>query len=391
MSLCAALPCAADAPEWEDPAVNSVNRLPPRTYAMPLASEKSALTDALEPETPYRKSLNGTWKLSWAGRPQDRVLGFEKPDFDDSDWFPIAVPSCVELSGFGAPGYVNWMYPHAIKWPRILDRDTKKPDYNPVSSYRTTFTVPADWKGRRVILRFDGVYSAYYVWVNGHKVGYAEDSKLPSEFDVTEYLNQTTNYQLPTTNSLAVEVYRWCDGSYFEDQDMTRFSGIFRDVTLWAMPKDGIWDFTVKTSLSKDYSAATMAIDGIEGEWTATLYDEKRKKVGELNSSTSQPLNLSTVNLWSAEKPYLYTLVIRKGDDIRMRRVGFKEQKIVGNTFLVNGKPIKLKGVNRHETSPEGGRTVTLAEMERDIRLMKQHNIDTVRTSHYPDHRLWYW
>jgi len=391
--------CAAGVPGWEDPAVNSVNRLPPRTYSMPLASETAALTDAFEPETPYRKSLNGTWKLSWAGRPQDRVLGFEKPDFDDSDWFTIAVPGCVELFGFGAPGYVNWMYPHAIAWPRILDRDTKLPDYNPVSSYRTTFTVPEAWKGRRVILRFDGVYSCYYVWVNGKKVGYAEDSKLPSEFDVTPYLKdfrrKTEDATRDGENVLAVEVYRWCDGSYFEDQDMTRFSGIFRDVTLWAMPKDGIWDFEVKTTPVDGYDRWNLEVK-VEGEGEqrteVSLYDADMKKVCDLHSSPSPLTFASTlaVRAWSAEKPYLYTLVIRKGEDIRMRRIGFKEQKIVGNTFLVNGKAIKLKGVNRHETSPEGGRTVTPGEMERDIRLMKQHNIDTVRTCHYPDHRLWY-
>ncbi len=381
--------------DWENPAVNSRNRLPPRTYSMPLKGESAALTDALEPETPYRKSLNGTWKLSWAGRPQDRVLGFEKPDFDDSGWFTIAVPSCVELSGFGAPGYVNWMYPHAIEWPRILDRDTKKPDYNPVSSYRTTFTVPEDWKGRRVILRFDGVYSAYYVWVNGHKVGYAEDSKLPSEFDITPYLNQATNYQLPSTNSLAVEVYRWCDGSYFEDQDMTRFSGIFRDVTLWSMPKDGIWDFTVKTTPVDGYDRWNLEVK-VRGEgeqrMEVSLYDVACQKVADLHCSTSPCTFASTLaaRAWSAEKPYLYTLVIRKGGDIRMKRIGFKEQKIVGNRFLVNGKAIKLKGVNRHETSPEGGRTVTLAEMVRDIELMKRFNVNCVRTSHYPNHHLWY-
>ena len=378
--------------DWENLAVNSINRLPPRTYAMPLASEKAALTDALEPATPWKMSLNGDWKFSWAGRPQDRVADFWKADFDDSKWFTIDVPSCVEMRGYGCPGYTNVKYPHKMEWPKILDRDTGKPDYNPVSSYRTRFTVPGDWAGRRVILRFDGVYSAYYVWVNGKKVGYAEDSKLPSEFDITDYLNA------PGANLLCVEVSRWCDGSYLEDQDMFRFSGIFRDVTLWSMPKDGIWDFHVKTSLSSDYKAATLVVEGIAGDWSATLYDAEFRAVGTLNSSTSQPLNSSTPQLlnlpavhpWSAEKPYLYTLVVKKGADIRMRRVGFKEQKIVGHTFFVNGKPIKFKGVNRHETSPENGRTVSLADMLADIRLMKRYNVNTVRTCHYPDHHLWY-
>ena len=181
-------------------------------------------------------SLNGTWKLSWAGNPDLRAKGFENPGFDDSDWFDIEVPGCVEMSGFGSPGYTNQRYPHAdlshptnAAFATIRDRQSGRHDYNPVSSYRTRFTVPDAWKDRRVILRFDGVYSAYYVWVNGKKVGYAEDSKLPSEFDITPYLNRTIDQSEQSNNVLAVEVYRWCDGSYLEDQDMTRFSGIFRE------------------------------------------------------------------------------------------------------------------------------------------------------------------
>ena len=387
--------CEVFAAEWEDPSVNSLGRLPPRTYAMPLADEAAALTDALEPETPYKKSLNGTWKLSWTGNPELRVKGFEQVGFDDSSWFDIEVPSCVELSGFGSPGYTNIRYPHAdlshptnAAFATIRDRQSGKPDYNPVSSYRTRFTVPESWKGRRVILRFDGVYSAYYVWVNGKRVGYAEDSKLPSEFDITEYLRVERVGK--AENVLAVEVYRWCDGSYLEDQDMTRFSGIFRDVTLWAMPKDGIWDFAVKASAD---GRLEVEVEGGGGQrMELSLYDADRKKVGELTplSTSTYSLHLCAPQMWSAEKPYLYTLVIRKGDDIRMKRVGFKEQRIAGHTFLVNGRKIKFKGVNRHETNPARGRSVTLDDMVRDITLMKRYNVNTVRTSHYPDHHLWY-
>ena len=373
---------AAPTNDWENLEVNSINRLPARTYAMPLADEQAALTDALEPETPYALSLNGIWKISWAGNPALRVKDFWKEGYDDSDWLTIDVPSCVELRGFGSPGYTNIRYPHAMKWPQILDRDTLAGDYNPVSSYRRRFTVPAAWKGRDVILRFDGVYSAYYVWVNGRRVGYAEDAKLPSEFDVTSFLREGEN-------ELAVEVYRWCDGSYLEDQDMFRYSGIFRDVTLWAKPKDGIWDFVVKTELASDYKSAKLSVAGIDGDWTATLYDAERHPVASL-SKASNAASLSDVSLWSAEKPYLYTLVIKKGADIRMKRVGFKEQKIVGNAILVNGRKIKFKGVNRHECSVDNGRTVSMDEMLADIRLMKKYNVNTVRTSHYPNHRSWY-
>ena len=380
---------AVAAPEWEDPAVNSINRLPARTYSMPLVDTNAALSDALEPATPWKKLLNGDWKISWTGNPELRVKDFWKVDFDDSKWSIIDVPSCVEMRGFGSPGYTNWRYPYKdcsnpknADFAKILDRQSGKADYNPVSSYRTQFEVPSDWEGRKIVLRFDGVYSAYYVWVNGEKVGYAEDSKLPSEFDITALVK-------PGKNLLAVEVYRWCDGSYFEDQDMFRFSGIFRDVSIWAMPKDGIWDFEVKTALSEDFKNAFISLSGIDGNWSATLYDAGKKSVAAL-SAAAPSAALSNPELWSAETPYLYTLVIRKGDDIRMKRVGFKNQKIVGNTILVNGKMIKFKGVNRHEATAENGRAITLDMMIKDIELMKRYNINTVRTSHYPNDYRWY-
>ena len=387
---------AAEVNDWENPAVNSINRLPARTYAMPLADEQAAFSDALEPETPYKMSLNGDWRFFWVGDPARRPLDFWKTDFDDADWATIDVPSCVEMRGYGSPIYTNIRYPHKDAsnpknkdFARILDRDNGEPGYNPVSSYRRTFSVPEAWKDRKAILRFEGVGSAFYVWVNGKKVGYAEDSKLPSEFDITEFLNEKSG------NVLAVQVFKWCDGSYLEDQDMFRYSGIFRDVTLWSMPKDGIWDFKVSEKLkveSGKCKEASISIDGIDGELTATLYDDSRKPVAALSSKLSTfNFQLSSLpRLWSAEDPYLYTLVVKKGGDIRAKKIGFKEQRIVGNTFLVNGMPVKMKGVNRHETNPENGRTVSLDDMLKDITLFKQYNINTVRTCHYPDHRLWY-
>ncbi len=376
--------------DWENPAVNSINRLPARTYAMPLATVEAALTDALEPTTPFKMSLNGDWKYHWVGDPKRRPMDFWKTDFDDSRWGKIDVPSCVELRGYGIPHYTNILYPHKDRsnpnrkdFAKILDRDNGRGDYNPVSSYRRTFTVPAKWKGRDVILRFDGVYSAYYVWVNGKKVGYAEDSKLPSEFNITSFLKEGENL-------LAVEVYRWCDGSFLEDQDMFRFSGIFRDVTLWAKPKDGMWDFVVKTKpLDGNYVKWNLTVETDAA--SVTLYDAAKKEVAALKKTANGVFSLDlNPLLWSAEAPNLYTLVLKKGEDIRMKRIGFKEQKVVGNTFLVNGKPIKMKGVNRHETNPKNGRTVSLDDMVRDVTLMKQYNINTVRTAHYPDHYLWY-
>ena len=387
----------AELNDWENPQVNSRNRLPARTYAMPLADEAAAFTDAIEPETPYKKSLNGNWKIKWVGDPARRPDGFWATDFDDADWNEVDVPSCLEMRGFGSPNYTNVNYPHkdtsnpaGTDFAAIRDRFTGRADYNPVASYRTTFSVPEAWAGRRVILRFDGVYSAYYVWVNGQMVGYAEDSKLPSEFDVTDYLAQRRGEAEGGENVLAVQVFRWCDGSFLEDQDMFRFTGIFRDVTLWSMPKDGIWDFNVKTALAGETGSgprnATLCVEGIEGA-TVALYDGTAK-IAE--GAAGETLTLADVKLWSAEKPSLYTLVVKKGGDIRTKKVGFKEQKIVGNTFFVNGMPIKLKGVNRHESDPDNGRTVSLDSMLKDIELYKKYNINTVRTCHYPDHRLWY-
>ena len=378
---------AAEINDWENPAVNSRNRLPARAYSMPLESEQAALSGDLEPAIAYKLSLNGDWKIYWVGDPARRPLDFFRTDFDDSDWATIDVPSCVEMRGYGIPWYTNIRYPHKNQWPKILDRETGRGDFNPVSSYRRSFTVPENWKGREVILRFDGVYSAYYVWINGEMVGYAEDSKLASEFDITRFLKDGPN-------QIAVQVFRWCDGSYLEDQDMFRFSGIFRDVSIWSRPKGGIWNFAVKTDLKVERgvcSEALVSVSGIDGEWSAKLYDASKKVVAQFSDAASaQALKPADINLWSAEKPYLYTLVIRKGDDIRMKRIGLKDQRIIGNTVYVNGMPIKFKGVNRHETNPDNGRTVSLEDMLKDITLFKQYNINTCRTCHYPDHYLWY-
>ncbi|MBO6121593.1 MAG: hypothetical protein J6Q49_07015 [Kiritimatiellae bacterium] len=313
---------AEEVNDWENPAVNSINRLPARTWTVPFADDSSALSDDLVPESPYLVSLNGDWKIKWVGDPARRPLDFWKTDFDDADWATIDVPSCVEMRGYGSPIYTNVRYPHKNAsnpkdkdFARILDRDNGEPGYNPVSSYRRTFSVPESWKDRRVILRFEGVGSAFYVWVNGKMVGYAEDSKLPSEFDITEFLTRNRPLRVDAThreaakpseasaerregaedaeNILAVQVFKWCDGSYLEDQDMFRFSGIFRDVSLWSMPKDGIWDFAVRTKVltqrrrdAKDAERVEgkLAVEGIDGEWSATLFDADKKQVGTLNS-----------------------------------------------------------------------------------------------------------
>lgn len=393
--------------DWENPAINSINRLPARTFAPPLASAEAALTDALEPETPWVLSLNGDWKFHWCGEPAQRPADFFNTDFDDSRWAQIDVPSCVEMRGYGRPIYTNVNYPHAWKEPLVRDRFDHDVVFNPVSSYRRRFTVPESWRGRRTILRFDGVASAYYVWVNGRRVGYAEDSRLPSEFDITEYLiyshkehkghrelgkdkSKTSLCSLwqNEDNLLCVEVYRWCDGSYFEDQDMFRFSGIFRDVSLVAEPQNAIRDFSVRTipldDSFRDWRLEVNAESPLPVK--ATLFDASFNKV----STFGESLVVEGAAAWSAEKPNLYTLVLENGEDVRACRVGFRDIRIVDGVVLVNGMKVKFHGVNRHEANPENGWAISLADMESDIALMKRHNIDTVRTSHYPDHRLWY-
>ena len=380
-----------NAPDWENEFVNYVNVEPARAYSFPLAKAEDAFTADL-PATPFVKSLNGTWKYNWCGAPAQRPRDFWKPDFDDSKWYDIKVPSCVELQGYGVPIYTNIRYPHPEN-PPYTDRD-----YNPVSSYRTTFTVPADWSGRNVYLRFEGVYSAYYVWVNGQKVGYSEDSCTAHEFNITPYLasgnpKPETRNRKPETNTLAVEVYRWSDGAYLEDQDFFRYSGIYRNVMLFSTPKAEIWDFHAQVDVVNGYRDATIDLTvqsrGEKAAVTAALYDAAFKKVCDV--AVGGRTTVADANLWSAESPYLYTLVVSNGADVRSCKLGFKKvEERPNGAIWINGKAVKFKGVNRHDASPENGRSVTREEMLRDVTLMKRYNIDTVRTSHYPNDPYFY-
>ena len=362
--------------EWENECVTQIGRLPARADGFPLARAEDALV-AGEAHTPYVKILDGRWKFCWNGSPKLRPVGFHETEYDDSGWLEIDVPSCVEMKGFGSPGYVNVLYPHKNDPPCIGD------EYNPVSSYRTTFSVPAEWKGRRIVLRFNGVYSAYYVWVNGKKVGYAEDSCLPSEFDITPYLRSEPGAR----NLLAVEVYRWSDGSYLEDQDFIRFSGIYRSVSIWAEPALPIRDYFVTTCLSEDMSSALLRLETeCDLPVSASLFDAEFGKVGDFAGDGTLSLWLDSPRLWSAEHPYLYTLVLKAGDDIRSCKVGVRSVRLARNgEILINGKSVKFRGVNRHDASPVNGRAVTRREVEEDVRLMKQGNFDTLRTAHYPN------
>ncbi len=380
-------------PEWENPYVTQINRLPSRSELVPFPTAEGALAFVREGRpreaSPYVLSLDGTWKFGWAKRPERRAKDFWKPGFDVSGWADISVPGCWQLQGdYDPPIYVNSKYPHARKPPFVMDEPpegyTSAEFRNPVGSYRRDFTLPEGWGDRRIVLHFDGVASAMRVWVNGKAVGYSEDSRLPAEFDVTDVVR-------PGRNVLAAEVYRWCDGSYLECQDFWRLSGIHRSVWLIAEQPEGLRDYVATTTL--EGANGTLAVTPVTAgdvSLSMALYDGGRK-VGELRDGR---LTVEGVRPWSAEEPYLYTLLFSvtaggKTDHIA-RAVGFREVTIEGGVLKVNGRRIEIKGVNRHEMTPDGGYAVSREEMVRDIASMKRMNVNAVRTSHYPNASVWY-
>jgi len=398
-------------PDWENPDVVGINKEPGHCTLIPYSDVETALK-ADRKNSPFYRSLNGNWKFHWVNKPADRPLDFYKPDYDVSTWKLIPVPSNWQMHGYGIPIYLNVPYPFPPNPPYIPH------DYNPVGSYRRNFTIPEDWKDRRIFLHFDGVKSAFYLWINGQKVGYSQDSMTPAEFNITQYLKSGENF-------IAVEVYRWSDGSYLEDQDMWRLSGIYRNVYLFAAPQVHIRDFFVRTDLDDSYTDATLMIrpritsytdQSVEG-WTveAQLYDPNKEPVltEPLTRTVSSIINekypqrdnvkfalleqkISNPKKWSAEFPNLYTLVFSLKDfedntiEVESCRIGFREVEIKEGQLLVNGRSIKLFGVNRHEHDPDHGRAIPVGRMIQDIKLLKQNNINAVRTSHYPDDPAWY-
>ncbi|MFQ6130446.1 MAG: glycoside hydrolase family 2 TIM barrel-domain containing protein [Armatimonadota bacterium] len=389
--------------DWEDPKVFAINREPPRASFMVYPDEESALTGDCS-ASPFWQSLNGQWKFNWSPRPADRPGEFHRPDYDVGDWPELEVPSNWQLQGYGVPIYTNVTYPFADPDPPRIPHDD-----NPVGSYRRTFTIPESWRHRQVTLHFAGVNSAFYLWINGEKVGYSQGSRTPAEFDITSYLRDGENV-------LAVEVYRWSDGVYLEDQDFWHLSGIYRAVYLVATDALHIRDFQVHTDLDEDCRDAELRVDvelvnadSDSGERCveAVLLDDRNSPVFErlVGQATVPPGESVTVRLrqpvaaprkWSAEEPNLYTLLLTLRDDsgetveVVPCKVGFRKVEIKGGQLLVNGVPVLLKGVNRHEHDPDTGHTISGASMIQDIKLMKQHNINAVRTSHYPNVPEWY-
>ncbi len=382
-------------PDWENPYVTQRNRLPSRSLLTPFDTAKEALAFADlalgRKASPYVRVLDGTWKFAWAKRPEERAKDFWRPDFDVSGWADIAVPGCWQLQGdYDPPIYTNVRYPHVRKPPYIMadpPKDFTSYVYrNPVGSYRRDFELPAAWDGRRVVLHFDGVGAAMNVWLNGAKVGYSEDSKLPAEFDVTDALK-------PGKNTLAVEVYRWSDGSYLEDQDFWRMSGIHRSVWLQAEQTAGLRDYVAVTTLDPRKGTGTLTVtpETAGGAQVAmSLYDGDRK-VGDLKDGR---IVVEGVKPWNAEQPHLYTLLfaVTSGGktDYLARAVGFREVTIEDAQLKVNGRRILVKGVNRHEMEPDVGYSVTREDMIADIREMKRMNVNAVRTCHYPNASEWY-
>ncbi|MCH7228882.1 glycoside hydrolase family 2 TIM barrel-domain containing protein [Haloferula sp. A504] len=389
------------APDWENEQVTGIHKEPARVFSMPFASRAGALEKDWR-ESSRVRSLNGGWDFHFAKRPEERAVGFERADFDLSGWGKIEVPGNWQTQGHGVPIYTNQTYPFRRDEPRVTSeppRDwTAYENRNEVGSYRRSFTLPADWDGHEVFVHFGGVESAFYLWVNGEKVGYSQDSYLPAEFRITPYLKSGDNL-------IAVEVYRWSDGSYLEDQDFWRLSGIFRDVMLYATPKTWLRDYAFKYELSEDLGSAALKVEleyatpggrkPLETMIGVQLLDPEGEVVwgAEAEGSGVVEGTLENPRLWTGETPELYTLVITTSQGhervlgaqrhrVGFRKLGFSDE----GEFLVNGRPVILKGVNRHEHDPDTGRYVSDELMEREVKLLKQLNINCVRTSHYPNH-----
>lgn len=392
---------AQEEPEsyWENELINEVNREPMHTHFF--AYENRALAEQDTPEdSKYFQSLNGEWKFKWVPKPADRPKGFWQTDYDDRRWDDFQVPANWEVEGYGDPIYVNVRY----DFDYLMEPDPPHVphQYNPVGSYRKVVEVEKDWDGKAIYIHFDGVRSAYYLWVSGHWVGYSEDSKLPSEFNITKYLNPGEK------NTIAFQVYRWSDGTYTEDQDMWRFGGVSRDAYLYTRNKVHIRNVEIVPGLTNNYTDGKLklSLDFLDTDnpelknYTAEveLVDASGRPVSQkefaLNDSTAYKnvdWTIKNPKKWTAETPNLYTVHTTLKDEQRNTvevipvTTGFREVEINNKTLLVNGQPIYIKGVDRHEMDPLTGQYVSRERMEQDVRIMKENNINAVRMSHYPN------
>lgn len=378
--------------EWQNAQVNQINRLPIHAHFVPYAKKADAASRSVSNDRIV--SLDGVWKFHCVKNPASRPIDFYKPDYNTSGWKDIAVPGSWELQGFDTPIYTDVSYPFPVNPPYVPT------DYNPVGSYKRTFTIPDNWKGMDIILRFGGVESAFYCWINGEFVGYSEDSRLPADFLINKHLKSGQN-------DLSVEVYRYSDGSYMEGQDYWKYSGIERSVSLIARPKVRIDDFILKADLTDDYKDgvfnldvvlnksenSTVQIELLDGD--KVIYRDSKKLKGK-DAVVSFSNTFPAVKKWTAETPNLYKLnvtALDKGGRVLetfSHRFGFRRVEMKNGQFLVNGVAVIMRGVNRHEHMAQTGRTITEESMIEDIRLMKQFNINAVRCSHYPNIERWY-
>lgn len=399
---------AAELPEWQDMNAFRLGQLDPHECVVPYASGPGAekqIADQAFDKSPWYMSLNGQWDFKWSPSPTERPEGFQNKNYSVAGWDKIQVPGNWQTQGFGTKLYVNERYEYGSKYGNKYYHFTENPPYvpvdsNEVGSYRRVFKIPADWKDRRTVLCLEGTASFYFVWVNGQYLGYNQDSKTAAEWDITDKL-------VDGENTLALEVYRWSAGSYLECQDMWRLSGIERDVYLYSTPTTYVADFTVTSPLDTDrYRDGLFGlkadIDGKKvsgGSLDYTLYDAEGKKVAGASAPLAAEISFEAVvknaNPWTAETPYLYTMVMELKDkagkvtETLGCNVGFRTSEVKNGNYLLNGKPILIKGVNRHAFT-QLGHFVDEATMRRDIELMKQNNINTVRNSHYPMERRWY-
>jgi len=395
-------------PDWENSNIFSIGKTPAHSTVIPFENVNEAL--GKWEDSSYFKSLNGNWKFNWVNSPSERLKEFYKKDFKVDNWDEIDVPSNWQMRGYGIPIYTNVNYPYSINTKDIPKIDH---NYNPVGSYRRNFNIPSNWKEREIFIHFAGVKSAFYIWINGKKVGYSQGSMTPAEFNITDFIKAGNNI-------LAVEVYRWSDGSYLEDQDMWRFSGIFRDVYLYSTSKTHIRDFFAQCELDENYEHAILKVivkvvnsgkeDLNKYKVEISLLDKDRQFVeSEILMSETFTIKSNTEHLmelqakinnpkkWTDETPYLYDLILKLESskdqiiEVEHCKIGFRKIEInEKGCFLINGKSIIFKGVNRHEHDPGHGRAIPYSRMVEDIVLMKRNNINSVRTSHYPNHPRWY-
>ncbi len=402
------LSSAAQSPtghEWEQEQNLALNKEPARATFASFDDEKSALK-ILPEHSRYWRSLDGLWKFHWVKQPSERPQDFFQPEFDVSGWKEITVPSSWQCQGYDVPVYSNQRYLFKRDWPHVMGEPptnyTAFLNRNPVGSYRRDFEVPKAWAGREVFINFDGVDSFFYLWINGHYVGFSKDSRAPAAFNITRFLK-------PGKNIVAAEVYRFSDGSYLECQDMWRLSGIFRSVSLQSRPQTFVRDFFAVPDLDAAYQNGELKITGdLAGpeantsQLVATLHDAAGKSVISQiikpeGTNFTATLAVNNPRQWTAETPELYTLVLElrntsdKVLEFVSTQVGFRKVEIKNQVFLVNGQPVKLKGVNRHENFPDTGHTLSHAQMELDLLRLKQANVNHVRTSHYPNDPYWYY